>query len=92
VTELVGWVGRMGGRPVEIRVCDRADPDSACGPAAQPGDRIDIALRYPYGESPLVPLLPGLRAVIPDALHAYASAGLDGVPGPSGAGPLPEGG
>lgn len=81
VNELVGWVGRMGGRAVDVQICDRADPGSPCGSAGQPADRIDISLRYPYGVAPLVPLLPGLGALVPAELRAHAAASLDGAAG-----------
>ncbi|OZI39786.1 hypothetical protein CEK29_16595 [Bordetella genomosp. 5] len=76
------WVSSMGGTATRVAVCGvsgRLSGTGNCSGIALAPDQIEVVVRYPYGNAPLLPTLPGMALVMPNELSARASVRLGGA-------------
>lgn len=91
-TELTRWVGQMAGvGQLQIQVCDQqmmsglGDHQELCTAINATADQptpsiIEVVVRYPYSDAPLVPMLGPdalFRILVPAALYGRASVDLN---------------
>nr|WP_186332353.1 TadE family protein [Bordetella genomosp. 13] len=77
------WVGQMGGNPAAITVCGPTGVLSgagACSGVPLQDDQLEVMVSYAYRAFPLIPLLPGMQALVPTSLAARASVRVGGQP------------
>jgi len=74
--------GRLSGTEADNAQADaQADPESdACSGARLQADQLEVMVRYGYRAFPLIPLLPGMQALVPVELSSRASARVGGAP------------
>lgn len=77
------WLAAMGAATPAVAVCSQAGAigssgGGVCSLRALADDQIEVVVRYPYGDHPLIPTLPGMGIAVPQTLGARATARLGG--------------